>query len=102
MNSKLKIQLVSLLLISLPALINAQFKWPNGAQAAVCLTYDDALDGQLDYAIPQLFSVPEIPHVYTGALMNGEKQQKTDMNSAIIHYSIHALKTDLTGQNSPG
>jgi sialate O-acetylesterase len=56
MNSKLKIQLVSLILLSIPALINAQFKWPNGAKAAVCLTYDDALDGQLDYAIPQLDS----------------------------------------------
>jgi hypothetical protein len=56
MNSKLKIRLVSLLLISIPAIINAQFKWPDGAKAAVCLTYDDALDGQLDYAIPQLDS----------------------------------------------
>jgi peptidoglycan/xylan/chitin deacetylase (PgdA/CDA1 family) len=57
MKSKLKVQLISLLLISIPAFINAQFKWPNGAKAAVCLTYDDALDGQLDYVIPQLDSV---------------------------------------------
>jgi sialate O-acetylesterase len=57
MNSTLKIRLVSLLLISIPALINAQFKWPDRAKAAVCLTYDDALDGQLDFAIPQLDSV---------------------------------------------
>ncbi|HSC66206.1 MAG TPA: polysaccharide deacetylase family protein [Cellvibrio sp.] len=30
------------------------FTWPNGAKAAVNLAYDDALDSQLDYAIPTL------------------------------------------------
>lgn len=30
------------------------FKWPNGAKAAVNLAYDDALDSQLDTAIPAL------------------------------------------------
>jgi peptidoglycan-N-acetylglucosamine deacetylase len=52
----MKFQLMSMLLLCLPAFMNAQFKWPNGARAAVCLTYDDALDGQLNYAIPQLDS----------------------------------------------
>src|ERR671932_697519 len=28
--------------------------WPNGAKAAVVLTYDDALDSQLDHAVPVL------------------------------------------------
>jgi peptidoglycan/xylan/chitin deacetylase (PgdA/CDA1 family) len=28
--------------------------WPNGAKAAVSLTYDDGLDSQLDRAGPQL------------------------------------------------
>jgi peptidoglycan/xylan/chitin deacetylase (PgdA/CDA1 family) len=28
--------------------------WPNGAEAAVSLTYDDALDSQLKYALPVL------------------------------------------------
>ncbi|WP_084580580.1 polysaccharide deacetylase family protein [Sphingomonas azotifigens] len=32
----------------------AQTRWPNGAKAAVVLTYDDALDSQLDHAIPAL------------------------------------------------
>ncbi len=32
----------------------AQFKWPGGAKAAVCFTYDDGLDCQLDVAVPQL------------------------------------------------
>ena len=32
----------------------APFVWPNGAQAAVSLGYDDALDSQLDHVIPQL------------------------------------------------
>lgn len=30
------------------------FKWPNGQKAAVSLSYDDALNSQLDYAIPTL------------------------------------------------
>jgi peptidoglycan/xylan/chitin deacetylase (PgdA/CDA1 family) len=30
------------------------FRWPNGARAAVSLAYDDALDSQLDHAIPVL------------------------------------------------
>lgn len=30
------------------------FKWPNGARAAVSLAYDDALDSQLDHALPAL------------------------------------------------
>jgi len=30
------------------------FKWPHGAKAAVVLGYDDALDSQLDNAIPSL------------------------------------------------
>lgn len=33
---------------------NAQFKWPNGAKAAVVFTYDDGLDCHLDVAVPQL------------------------------------------------
>jgi beta-glucanase (GH16 family) len=32
----------------------AAFSWPNGARAAVSLAYDDALDSQLDVAIPDL------------------------------------------------
>ncbi|GGY77565.1 chitooligosaccharide deacetylase [Cellvibrio zantedeschiae] len=30
------------------------FKWPKGQKAAVSLSYDDALDSQLDHAIPTL------------------------------------------------
>jgi peptidoglycan/xylan/chitin deacetylase (PgdA/CDA1 family) len=42
-----------LLLCAVPA-IAAPFAWPNGARAAVSLAYDDALDSQLDQAIPDL------------------------------------------------
>jgi peptidoglycan/xylan/chitin deacetylase (PgdA/CDA1 family) len=56
MKTILQFQLTLLLLTGISYCGNAQFKWPNGAKAAVCLTYDDALDGQLDYAIPQLDS----------------------------------------------
>jgi len=33
---------------------NEDFSWPDGKNAAVCLTYDDALDCHLDVAIPAL------------------------------------------------
>ncbi len=32
----------------------ASFAWPHGARAAVSLAYDDAVDSQLDHAIPDL------------------------------------------------
>lgn len=56
---KIKIQLLS---IAFGLALGAQttlaadnsFVWPNGAKAAVNLAYDDALDSQLDNAIPTL------------------------------------------------
>jgi len=30
------------------------FRWPNGARAAVCLTYDDCINGDLDKIAPDL------------------------------------------------
>lgn len=35
----------------------AQFAWPDGRKAAVCLTYDDGLDHHLDIVLPQLDSL---------------------------------------------
>lgn len=42
--------------IGLAAATNAadDFHWPRHAEAAVCLTYDDSIDSQLDVALPQL------------------------------------------------
>jgi peptidoglycan/xylan/chitin deacetylase (PgdA/CDA1 family) len=37
-----------------PVGAGASRPWPNGARAAVSLTYDDGLDSQLTYALPQL------------------------------------------------
>lgn len=37
-----------------PLTLFSQFTWPNGKKCAVVLTYDDALDSQLETAIPQL------------------------------------------------
>lgn len=47
--------LLIIFLFSVPG--QSQFTWPAGAKAAICLTYDDALDCQLNYAIPELDSV---------------------------------------------
>ncbi len=41
------------LLVSMAAAA-APFVWPNGAQAAVSLGYDDGLDSQLDHVVPAL------------------------------------------------
>ncbi len=46
------ILLVPFILLTLES--NAQFRWPDGKKAAVVFTYDDALDGHLDVAVPQL------------------------------------------------
>jgi peptidoglycan/xylan/chitin deacetylase (PgdA/CDA1 family) len=45
-----------LLLAALPCMASAAdgFAWPQGRKAAVSLAYDDALDSQLDHAIPAL------------------------------------------------
>lgn len=53
----LSLVLVGIFSTSLTALADnaAQtFKWPKGQKAAVSLAYDDALDSQLDHAIPAL------------------------------------------------
>lgn len=42
----------ALLAIAAPA--DARTVWPNGAKAAIILTYDDALDSQLDHVVPVL------------------------------------------------
>lgn len=49
--------LINLLFFS-PAQSWAQgITWPNGAKAAICLTYDDAMSSQLEQAIPVLNSL---------------------------------------------
>lgn len=45
--------LVALAATTAPA-AEPSFAWPEGARAAVSLAYDDALDSQLDHAIPAL------------------------------------------------
>ncbi len=52
MNGKLCVLVLMAVLVS--GGISAQFKWPGGAKAAVCMTYDDGLDCHLDVAVPQL------------------------------------------------
>jgi peptidoglycan/xylan/chitin deacetylase (PgdA/CDA1 family) len=50
----LAVLLPAVLAASPAALAAESFHWPNGARAAVSLAYDDALDSQLDNAIPAL------------------------------------------------
>ncbi len=45
---------IALSMICAVSSASAGTKWPNGAKAAVVLTYDDALTSQLDNAIPAL------------------------------------------------
>jgi len=46
--------LAALGLFASMAVTAAPFTWPGGAQAAVTLGYDDALDSQLDHVVPAL------------------------------------------------
>ena len=44
-----------LLALGIPFLATAEtIEWPGGARVAVSLSYDDALDSQLDMAVPAL------------------------------------------------
>ena len=45
-----------LLIISVSATSQKPFKWPGNKKAAIVLTYDDALQSQLNIVIPQLDS----------------------------------------------
>lgn len=42
------------LMINVTTSFAAEFKWPNGEKAAISLSYDDALNSQLDNAVPTL------------------------------------------------
>jgi len=47
--------LTTLIALVLPAIVAADtIEWPSGARVAVSLSYDDALDSQLDNAVPTL------------------------------------------------
>jgi hypothetical protein len=54
---KLNILITMFLILSFPVHLFAQsgrINWPGNAKAAVCLTYDDAMDTHLDIVIPDL------------------------------------------------
>lgn len=53
-NGAAIMELAPLLLLFCVTSVNAQFSWPDGTLAAVSLAYDDALDSQLDNALPVL------------------------------------------------
>ncbi len=50
----MRLAVCCLVLASAAVADEPRFVWPNGARAAVSLAYDDALDSQLDHAIPAL------------------------------------------------
>ncbi len=79
-----------------PAAKDKTFHWPHGAKAAVNLAYDDALDSQLDYAIPTLnkyklkgtFYIPAAAQTMTTRLEEWRKVAKQGHelgNHSIFH-----------------
>lgn len=50
----IRMMFAALLILPLVASAGAQVTWPHGAKVAVSLSYDDALDSQLDHAAPAL------------------------------------------------
>jgi peptidoglycan/xylan/chitin deacetylase (PgdA/CDA1 family) len=53
-TSLASVLIASVITTSATAQAQASFAWPDGRKAAVSLAYDDALDSQLDHAIPAL------------------------------------------------
>ncbi len=55
MKRKVIFSLSAILILSFQILAQSgEITWPGGAKAAVCLTYDDAMETHLDIAIPDL------------------------------------------------
>jgi len=54
MKLKVNFLLITLIILGFSIDVNAQFKWPDSAKAAVVFTYDDGLDCHLDVVVPQL------------------------------------------------
>lgn len=59
-------------------LADAKTDWPGGARAALALTYDDALQSQLDLAIPQLDANGLKGTFYISMTMQGFAEQRED------------------------
>lgn len=53
-NILLFVACLTLPMLNVAASSAAEFKWPNGEKAAISLSYDDALNSQLDNAVPTL------------------------------------------------
>ncbi|WNC71540.1 polysaccharide deacetylase family protein [Thalassotalea psychrophila] len=56
-SSKLYVLMFVASAMALPTFATEQFIWPNNTKAAISLSYDDALNSQLDNAIPALNSL---------------------------------------------
>lgn len=54
MKRNIYLILIFFLLMSHHIMAQNSISWPNGAKAAICLTYDDAIDTHLDIVIPDL------------------------------------------------
>ncbi|MEM7328332.1 MAG: polysaccharide deacetylase family protein [Pseudomonadota bacterium] len=56
----------------------SKIEWPNGARAAIALTYDDAMQSQLDHAVPQLAEVGLKGTFYLSMAMQDFEAQRAD------------------------
>lgn len=63
----------------------APFAWPGGAKAAVSLAYDDALDSQLDVAIPALDKAGLRASFYLTLSSDTVKRRMADWRAAAAH-----------------
>jgi len=51
MKKQIHLYVAFFLFLLIPFGSVSQITWPNGAKAAICLTYDDGLDCHLDVAV---------------------------------------------------
>ena len=84
----------------------SDFSWPNNYQAAVSLSYDDALQSQLKYAIPALDRFGFKASFYLtlssiGALQNIEQWRKAASNGHELgnHTLYHACSKSIPGRD---
>ncbi|MEO1188706.1 MAG: polysaccharide deacetylase family protein [Pseudomonadota bacterium] len=87
-------------------LADAKVTWPNGARAALALTYDDAMQSQLDLAVPQLDAAGLKATFYLSMAMQDFQAQR-DAWQAVAgaghelgnHTIAHPCRASLPGRN---
>ncbi|MEM7459378.1 MAG: polysaccharide deacetylase family protein [Pseudomonadota bacterium] len=87
-------------------LASSRAAWPNGARAAIALTYDDALQSQLDQAVPQLTASGLKGTFYLSMAMQDFQAQRPEWEAVAAaghelgnHTIVHPCRASLPGRD---